>query len=57
MDKTMTVMEVAELLKVNKSSIYKLVKEDGLKAIKVTNKLRFRKEDVEDWMKSKEINK
>ncbi len=57
MDRTMTVMEVAELLKVNKSSVYKLVREDGLKAIKVTNKWRFRKEDIEDWMKSKEINK
>jgi len=55
MDKTMTVTEVADLLKVNKNSVYKLVKEEGLKAIKVTNKWRFRKEDVEEWMKSKEI--
>jgi excisionase family DNA binding protein len=56
MDKMLTVQEVADLLQVNKSSIYKLVKEDGLKAVQVTNKLRFRKEDVEEWVKRKEIH-
>ncbi|MDQ7827305.1 MAG: helix-turn-helix domain-containing protein [Candidatus Eremiobacteraeota bacterium] len=56
MDKLMTAQEVADLLQVNKSSIYKLVKEEGLQAVKVTNKWRFRKEDVEEWMKKKEIH-
>ncbi len=56
MEKMMTVQEVADLLQVNKSSIYKLVKEEGLQAVKVTNKLRFRKEDVEEWVKQKEVH-
>lgn len=57
MEEMMTVQELADFLKVNKNSIYKLVKEEGLKAIKVTNKWRFRKNDIEIWMKKKEIYK
>ena len=47
----LTAQEVAEQLKVNACTIYRLKdKPDGIRAYKVGNLLRFRPEDVEAYL-------
>jgi len=48
-----TVSEVAEFLKVNPVTVYKLIRCDGLPAFRVGNEWRFVREDIEEWVKSK----
>jgi excisionase family DNA binding protein len=48
----MTVAQVADYLQICKRSVYKLVKEKKLIASKVTNKLRFAKENVDKFITS-----
>ena len=42
----LTIEEAAELLKIGKRSVYKLVKEKKIPAKKVLNKYRFLREDL-----------
>lgn len=47
----MTVNEVAERLKINRATVYRLCqKPDGLRSYKVGSRTRFRPEDVEDYL-------
>jgi len=48
--KYMTIEEVAELLKVARSTVYKF-KEMGLPFIKIGKTVRFEQEDVFAWIK------
>jgi len=49
-----TVKEVAEFLKVNVVTVYKLIREDGLPAFRVGSEWRFVRESVEEWVRRKE---
>ena len=49
-DEVLTIDEVAELLKVGRRSIYKLVKVEGFPGKKVLNKWRFLKIEVLKWV-------
>jgi excisionase family DNA binding protein len=49
----LTVADVAELLRVSKPSIYRLVRDAGLPAVRPTGDIRFRPEDVEAWIESR----
>jgi excisionase family DNA binding protein len=46
----MTVSEVAEYLRVDKVTIYKLIREHRLPAFKIGSDWRFDKDAVEKWM-------
>ena len=46
----LTVEEVSELLRVPKSTVYKLAQEGKLPAIKVGKHWRFKKDALERWM-------
>jgi excisionase family DNA binding protein len=46
----MTVKEIAEYLKLNPATIYKLARSGDIPAAKVASEWRFPKELVDDWL-------
>lgn len=50
MSPLLTVAEAAEYLAVSKVTVYRLVREQGLPAVKVTADIRFRLSDIERWL-------
>lgn len=56
-DCTLTPIEVAEILKIKKNTVYELVKRGELNGYKVGNKLRIDMKDVEEYKKSSKNNK
>lgn len=54
---SLTAVEVADLLKITKNTVYELVKRGELPGYKVGKKLRIDKEDVENYINSQKINK
>ena len=46
----LTILEVADHLKVTERTLFRLVKDGKLPAFKVGNSWRFRHEDVERWI-------
>ena len=51
MDKWMTLEETAEYLQVSKDSIYRLAQNGKIPASKIGNLWRFKKEEIDVWMK------
>lgn len=51
-DQILTVKEVAEYLKVNERTIYRLAAGGEMPAFRVGTSWRFRKEDVAAWIES-----
>ena len=49
-DETLTAVEVAELLKITKNTVYELVKRGELPSYKVGKKIRIDKKDVENYI-------
>ena len=49
-DAVMTIAELAEYLKVSKSTLYKLVQEGKVPGQKVGRHWRFRKETIDHWL-------
>jgi excisionase family DNA binding protein len=56
-DQVLTVREVADYLKVNERTIYRLATEGEIPAFRVGASWRFRKEDVETWIASQQRSK
>ncbi|OOM73499.1 PBP superfamily domain protein [Clostridium puniceum] len=54
---SLTAVEVAELLKITKNTVYELVKRGELPGYKVGKKLRIDKEDVKNYINSQKITK
>lgn len=56
MERLLTIQEVAEMLGVTCSTIYRLKdRQDGLRACRVGRCIRFRPEDVEDYLSRQEV--
>jgi len=53
MDTWMTLEEVAQYLKVSKDSIYRLAQKGEIPASKIGNLWRFKKEEIDEWMRNK----
>jgi excisionase family DNA binding protein len=51
MDKWMTLEETAKYLQVSKDSIYRLAQKGKIPASKIGNLWRFKKDEIDDWMK------
>ena len=51
MDAWMTLEEVAQYLKVSRDSIYRLAQKGEIPASKIGNLWRFKREEVDGWMK------
>ena len=56
MDSWMTLEEVAQYLKVSKDSIYRLAQKGEIPASKIGNLWRFKKEEIDKWMKNNRNN-
>ena len=55
MDKLLTIDELAEVLTVKKSTIYQWVHLGLIPHMKVGRLLRFREEDIQKWLISKQV--
>jgi excisionase family DNA binding protein len=53
MDRWMTLQEVAKYLRVSKDSIYRLAQKGEIPASKLGNLWRFKKEEIDEWMRKK----
>ena len=56
MDELLTVKEVAEKMKITEKSVRRYVAEGMLKAIKLERVLRFREDDIEEFLTERTIN-
>lgn len=56
MDSWMTLEEVAQYLKVSRDSIYRLAQKGEIPASKVGNLWRFKKDEIDKWMKENRNN-
>lgn len=50
MDDILTLEELAEYLKISKPTLYKLVENGKIPALKLANQWRFKKEDIDKWL-------
>ena len=50
MPKVLTISDVSEILKVSRSTVYRIIKEQDLKAIKVRKTIRVKAEDLEAYL-------
>jgi excisionase family DNA binding protein len=50
----MTLVEVAEFLRVNPSTLYRLLKKSRIPCFRVGSDYRFNRASVEEWIRSKE---
>ena len=57
MDSWMTLEEIAQYLKVSKDSIYRLAQKGEIPASKIGNLWRFKKDEVDEWMKNRRNRK
>jgi len=55
MEAPMTVLELSQYLKLDKITIYKLVKEGRIPAVRLGHQWRFLGDEVEQWLKSNSI--
>lgn len=55
-DEIMTVREMAEYLKIAEKTAYRFVSEGKLPAFKVGGAWRFRKAEVDRWIKEQELS-
>ena len=55
MEPPLTVKELSEYLKLDRMTIYKMLKEGNLPASRIGHQWRFFREDIDKWMKSQSI--
>ena len=53
MDKWLTLEQIAEYLQMSESSIYKMAQSGKIPAYKVGRQWRFKKEDIDKWVRAK----
>ena len=49
-DEVLTMKEICDLLQVNQSTVYKLVRRGGIPGFRVGSDWRFRRDVIERWM-------
>ena len=52
----LTLVEVAEFLRVHPTTVYRLLYKDQIPAFKVGSEWRFNQESVESWVKDLEVS-
>lgn len=52
----MTVQELARYLRVHVMTIYRMIRSDGLPAMRVGHSWRFKKDQVDHWLSLRAIN-
>ena len=56
LESSLTPLEVAELLKITKNTVYELIKRGEIPSYKIGKKIRIDKHDVEDYINSQKNN-
>ena len=51
MDRLLTIASVAEILAVSRRTVYRLIKDDSLYAVLVSNRYRIRQSDLQKFIK------
>lgn len=54
--KLMTVVEVAEYLRISRASVYRLVRSRQVPVSNVGRQLRFRRDSIDRWLQGKEVS-
>ena len=52
-DRWLTVDDICKYLSITKDTVYKWIEQKGMPASNIGRKWLFRKEDIDDWVKSK----
>ena len=55
MEAPMTVNELSEYLKLDRMTIYKMLKEEKIPASRIGHQWRFFREDIDAWIRSKKV--
>lgn len=55
-DEVMSIGELAEYLKISRSTLYKLVQEGRLPGQKLGKRWRFHKDAIDEWLKQRPEN-
>ena len=55
MEAPMTVKELSEYLRLDKMTIYKMLKEEKIPAYRIGHQWRFFREDIDAWIRSKTV--
>lgn len=55
MEAPMTVRELSEYLKLDRMTIYKMLKEEQIPASHIGHQWRFIREDIDAWIRSKSV--
>jgi len=50
LDNLLTVKEVAELLRVSTQTLYKMLEQGSIPALRIGNQWRFERQQVTDWL-------
>ena len=56
MEGPMTVAELSKYLKLDKMTIYKMVKEKRMPASRIGYQWRFFREDIDNWIRSQSVD-
>ena len=54
MEKVYTVKEITEYLKLHKTTVFRMIKDGRLKAIKIGKEYRFKETDIQEFLQRKE---
>lgn len=52
-----TIEDVAKYLKVSKMTIFRMLKKESIPGCKIGHQWRFRKEEIDEWLKKNNIQK
>lgn len=56
-DKLLTIQEVADYLRLNRFTVYRLAERGDLPGFKVTDQWRFKPREVEQWLERRKNHK
>ncbi len=52
-DRWLTIDDICKYLSITKDTVYKWIEQKGMPASKIGRKWLFKKEDIDNWVKSK----
>ena len=56
MEELLTLKELSKYLKISKPTIYKMVEQGNIPALKIANQWRFKKSDIDGWLETQRKN-
>jgi excisionase family DNA binding protein len=56
MEELLTLKELSKYLKISKPTLYKMVEQGKIPALKIANQWRFKKGDIDSWLETQRKN-